>query len=62
MAQADSALLEAIHALTCAVDCFRRGEPFEALAFIHGAKEKIETAETLIDSARKPLGPPEIIS
>jgi hypothetical protein len=46
-------------ALEYAIEAMARGEPFEALAFLHGAKGHIEEAETLIDAERKPLGPPQ---
>jgi hypothetical protein len=55
--QAQNTLQNAIAALK-ALAATTSGETFEALAWLHAAKESIAEAETLIDAERSPLRPP----
>jgi hypothetical protein len=51
-------LRNAIESLREAIAAMDKGEPFEALAWLHTAKESIERAEVLIDAKRPAMGPP----
>jgi hypothetical protein len=52
-------LQSAIVAMEQAIAAIDRGELFEALAWLHAAKESIALAEQKIESEREQLGPPK---
>jgi len=62
MTDVKNILGSAIEALREASAAMCKGEPFEALAWLHSAKESIEKAEVLIDAQRPVLGPPKEMS